>query len=465
MTPFTSKIIWLSALLALGELTARAQAVRVTAWDVAAPAQPGKTAPASVEEIAQKLKQLAPDVVLLRRVTGWKMCSQLAEAMKPADYRVVACSAFHDSGANVGVAPNQVAILARNAAYFSWSEPWNLQVGRSAAGGFAFAALQVGGHRLGFSCLEIPGGQLPLEEEAVRQWLKTLDTYRGWANNRLEGFVAATFGANFESGETGRLLRGTGFEIPSSVKTAITERAHLVPNADSPAGLLFSQWPTTCDFDFRAAPVVVVAAPPVETAAAAPTQSPNALFKGSALAWWIGGATAFILVTIVVLQLGLRRRLARLQAQGGLPMAAGAYNVVIAPPAPQMIENGPAVQPQPVSPARSAREQEMLRQGLLTHLAEWFKHAVIQRLVRDREKLAVTQQEATMKILAVDDRLARLEAKIHKETSSYEKQIEQLSRELLTAREENLELIRAQITLLKSEMETARARVLESDLS
>ena len=118
MTPFTSKIIWLSALLALGELTARAQAVRVTAWDVAAPAQPGKTAPASVEEIAQKLKQLAPDVVLLRRVTGWKMCSQLAEAMKPADYRVVACSAFHDSGANVGVAPNQVAIMARNAAYF-----------------------------------------------------------------------------------------------------------------------------------------------------------------------------------------------------------------------------------------------------------------------------------------------------------------------------------------------------------
>jgi hypothetical protein len=189
------------------------------------------------------------------------------------------------------------------------------------------------------------------------------------------------------------------------------------------------------------------------------------LSKGSALAWWIGGATAFVLITILVLQLGLRRRLARLQAQGGLPMAAGAYNVVIAPPAPQMIENGPAVQPQPVSPARSAREQEMLRQGLLTHLAEWFKHAVIQRLVRDREKLAATQQEATMKILAVDDRLARLEAKIHKETSSYEKQIEQLSRELLTAREENLELIRAQITLLKSEMETARARVLESDLS
>jgi uncharacterized coiled-coil protein SlyX len=83
--------------------------------------------------------------------------------------------------------------------------------------------------------------------------------------------------------------------------------------------------------------------------------------------------------------------------------------------------------------------------------------------VRDREDLRATQHAATLKVLAVDERLARLEAKIQKETASYEKQIEQLSRELLTAREENLELIRAQIRLLKSEMEAARARVLESE--
>jgi hypothetical protein len=454
---FIKNIVLLGTVLALVRVDALAQTVRVTTWDMSAPTQPGKPFTAGIDEVAQKLRQLAPDVVLLRRVTGWKMCSQLAEALKPADYRVVACSAFHDGNANVGVAPNQVAILARNAAYFSWSEPWNFQVGRSASGGFAFAALQVGGHRLGFSCLEIPGGQLPLEEEAVRQWLKTLETYRAWANNRLEGFVSGTFGLNTDTGETGRLLRTAGFENGPSGKISIGERAHLVPSVESPAGLLFSQWPMTWDFDFRPAPVVVVAAPPVPDA---PAQT-GSFFGKPAFAWWIGGAAALVLITIVLLQLGIRRRLSRLQAQGTLSMP-GSYNVVLAPPDRPML---PASESSPASPApRPTLEQEMLRRGILAHLAEWVKQAFIQRLVRDRETLAATQQHATMKILAVDDRLARLEAKIHQETSSYEKQIEQLSRELLTAREENLELIRSQIGLLKSEMETARARVLESDL-
>jgi hypothetical protein len=38
-----------------------------------------------------------------------------------------------------------------------------------------------------------------------------------------------------------------------------------------------------------------------------------------------------------------------------------------------------------------------------------------------------------------------------------------LNQKLLTAREENLELIRSQIKFLKSEMEATRARVLETD--
>jgi uncharacterized coiled-coil protein SlyX len=75
----------------------------------------------------------------------------------------------------------------------------------------------------------------------------------------------------------------------------------------------------------------------------------------------------------------------------------------------------------------------------------------------------VTQEAATKSVLAVDERLARLEGKIQEEIAMYQKQIEDLSGELLTAREENLELIRYQINLLKSRMETARVRVLGSE--
>ena len=115
------------------------------------------------------------------------------------------------------------------------------------------------------------------------------------------------------------------------------------------------------------------------------------------------------------------------------------------------------------APERSADPERALRQGLASHLAEWFKATFVQRLLSDREKLLVTQDAATKSVLAVDERLARLEGKIQEEIAMYQKQIEDLSGELLTAREENLELIRYQINLLKSRMETARVRVLESE--
>jgi archaellum component FlaC len=111
-----------------------------------------------------------------------------------------------------------------------------------------------------------------------------------------------------------------------------------------------------------------------------------------------------------------------------------------------------------------ARDGETdLRQGLLAYMAQWLKQAFVKRLVSDRESLLATQGQATRQVVEIDERLSRLETRIQKETGSYERQIERLSRELLTAREENLHLIRSQINLLKSEMAAARARVLESE--
>jgi uncharacterized coiled-coil protein SlyX len=78
--------------------------------------------------------------------------------------------------------------------------------------------------------------------------------------------------------------------------------------------------------------------------------------------------------------------------------------------------------------------------------------------------LLADQEVAARKVSTVDERLARLETKIQQQTSAYEKEIELLNQKLLTAREENLELIRSQIKFLKSEMEATRTRVLESEL-
>ena len=111
----------------------------------------------------------------------------------------------------------------------------------------------------------------------------------------------------------------------------------------------------------------------------------------------------------------------------------------------------------------SHSQQSMAQHGLFAHFSRWLKEVFIQRLLNERQKLLEDQHLAARKVSSVDERLARLEIKIQQQTGAYEKEIELLNQKLLTAREENLELIRSQIKFLKSEMEETRARVLESE--
>jgi sugar-specific transcriptional regulator TrmB len=71
-----------------------------------------------------------------------------------------------------------------------------------------------------------------------------------------------------------------------------------------------------------------------------------------------------------------------------------------------------------------------------------------------------TQQAATLKALAVEERLTRIEQQIQRQNASYEARIEKLTRELMVAKEESRELIRARISQVKAEMEAARARLM-----
>jgi uncharacterized coiled-coil protein SlyX len=384
--------------------------------------------------------------------------------LKPTQYRVAACSAFAH-----GTNANQVAILAQKTAYFLWSEPWKLDDKPAALEGFTFAAIEVEKHRFGFFSLELPQSETAIGP-AIQQWLGVLDSYRGWSDNRLEGFLAATFRPIPREGEPARLMRSAGFsEIPAtsanlSMKQII--EGHLVPDAESAKGLLLSQPIVTCDFDFHAAPIVVVVtnSVPVDVpASSAPTQT-NAAVLIQPGGWWIAFGFGFLLLVIVALLIGIRRRLNRLQAQNAL-VPVGSYNVVIASPT-----SGTTTAPAEVAsnvgrtrPAFKGHKEEMTQYGFLTHFAHWLKQAFVQRLINDRQKLLADQEVAARKVLSVDERLARLETRIQQQTSAYEKEIELLNQKLLTAREENLELIRSQIKFLKSEMETTRARVLESE--
>src|SRR4051812_11398468 len=86
-TGLLANLVLLLLLACCGQVSA--QTVRVSTYDFASAWRSNATN--VIEQAAGQMTRLAPDVILLRGVSGWKMCSQLAQALKPAQYRVAVC--------------------------------------------------------------------------------------------------------------------------------------------------------------------------------------------------------------------------------------------------------------------------------------------------------------------------------------------------------------------------------------
>jgi hypothetical protein len=185
----------------------RAETLRVTTWnlepraaDAANPATGKDEFPA--EQAAAVLRRLNPDVLLLQQVRDWRMCDQLAQALKPSDYKVLICSSF---GAARGGASDrqQVAILSKAKAYFAWSDAWRKGGEEVLPGGLAFAALQHGGQRVGLISVQagtevaLPAdvgqsaARLKAQAAAVDQLLEQVSSVGKWETNQVQVFVVS----------------------------------------------------------------------------------------------------------------------------------------------------------------------------------------------------------------------------------------------------------------------------------
>jgi hypothetical protein len=107
---------------------------------------------------------------------------------------------------------------------------------------------------------------------------------------------------------------------------------------------------------------------------------------------------------------------------------------------------------------RAQRATVVLRAGLIPHLSRWLKEKLVRKLVSDRAQLMEVQRAAALKMLAVDERLSKIESQIQQRNQDYEQRIDELMKELVVAKEENRELIQAKITLVKAEMERERMK-------
>jgi len=483
-----------------------------------------------IQTAAQTLQKLQPDVILLQGVKDWKMCSEFAQALKPSEYSVAVCSTFPPAQ-ETGPEALQVAIIARQRAYFSWSEPWHSPEGIRLLGGYVFAVIQAGERRIGLFSTEIGEPQMPAL--TAQQILDQIEVVKHWESNQPQTcLIGCTFsmGLNAATPVQSRLfnfLRTGGVE-DAFIGESFARKSTAGPRRDAGtsdfillegtgfsshralvSGAFSDHHPLLCDVELDPARVATARAAQAELArgaALAPAQSETNLPSESAAAsayshlkitepkLWAAGVILAALAILAGAKWSRSRRqpVRAIRTPARLPASvdaqrratASSYTVVVAPrsstanlpdakltthpPSVIQIEAPAATQTQSVlwqQRALAAEEQarqaeELLRQGLMSQLSQWMKQKLVRKLIVDRAQLLEAQQDAVHKALKVDERLNRIEQQIRQQNQAYERRIDELNRELLAAKEESRELIRARIVQVKAEMETARARLL-----
>ncbi len=103
------------------------------------------------------------------------------------------------------------------------------------------------------------------------------------------------------------------------------------------------------------------------------------------------------------------------------------------------------LQNQPVPPA-----------ALPPQLAQALKAAVVQELAAQRHELLQTQQNAATEVMRLMHRLNELHAPLQNRLNAYESRIQELERELAARTEENRELLKLKIDLLRQQLEAER---------
>jgi len=493
-------VMW-SAVIYSPTLPIQAAPICVTTWDLQPNAAAGPNGWSSemqqilLQETAESLKKLRPDVILLQQVASIETCQQLAEALQPEIYYVTICSSFRDP--HTKLLSRQAAILSKVRAYLVWSEQWQSS-GQSpaAAGGFAFAAMRLGDKNVGVFSVQLNEGALSgaadngvaasqqAADDAARQLAQELTSLQTWKTNWLQAFIVA---GDFNTGpeilplvHENTLLRleqmgfGSAFAglplqkqltLPGNVWRPVatldyifTRNAKLAaPPATIQSGLS-EQDVVTCEMDLTAptiSPLPRVGLPIMRAKSTSPARHDRTL-------WWLAGCVSGCAVVFLIALKSLRRS----QFQPGLKAQACALIAPTSERAPYVhIEIGGSAQtqsqtwhPHPDAGPVTGRMPEAMRARVIANLSRWLKQKMLRRLVSDRAQLLATQRAAALKMMAVDKRLAKVEYYIRQRNQEYEQRIDDLLKALVTAKEENRELIRAQIALIKVEMDKTRLR-------
>jgi hypothetical protein len=105
---------------------------------------------------------------------------------------------------------------------------------------------------------------------------------------------------------------------------------------------------------------------------------------------------------------------------------------------------------------RADQAQQAADVNLAPHLAQVLKETVVQELAAQRRELLQAQEEAALEISAIIHRLDAVQAPMQERLRAYEARIEELEKELSALNEENRELLKLKIEMIRRQLEVER---------
>jgi endonuclease/exonuclease/phosphatase family metal-dependent hydrolase len=498
----------IALLLLLGAAHVGAEPLRITTWNLNSSVATETVSSAEdsrLAEIATVLSSLNPDVILLQEIRDRQACERLAVLLKPARYRVAVCSAFtNESGALLP----QVAILSRKPIIAAWTDPWKGEGAVAPPGGFAFALIHHGSGDVGIFSVQFKDNATSSNFERDTQ-LNILSRENSAAQLVQQAaslgaqpivqpsaiVVGGSFNTNpdepqFVSEITLRLLENAGFKslfqgVP--LEDRITRRGD-GRHPDATIDYVFAR-----NSDFLAAPRIVASElsghlpvsceaiiKPAAPIAKVPTAfQPLAQWRAVGLAllvalflfwwWWVVGRKRFYSPPLAgfveesgsALQLDYPGGSAAFSALPGTLdgfEADGEWLPASAGPGASRLRMQSLEKRAAAAEQRARQATDLVREGLLPHLARLMKDRLFRGLASQRAHLLLTQEAGAVQVAELEQRLANIHAQMQNKFGAYERRIAELEQEVRAKEQINRELLETKAQQTKQAIAAARTR-------
>lgn len=192
-------------------------------------------------------------------------------------------------------------------------------------------------------------------------------------------------------------------------------------------------------------------ATPAPVVASAPAPADSA-WTAREIQWLVGALAAALLILAVAIWHLARRR----DVNSMLPVRTNGDAMPMVPP-----DHGASNDWKRRALAAEQRVQDAqaaARAGLLSHFARWASDKLTQRLVSQRNELLNAHQKAAVEMAELEARLEKVQAPLQERLKAYEQRIQDLEKELAAKGEENRELIKVKIEIVRKQLEIERGR-------